>query len=84
MLMFVSIITIIHCHADDYHQQYSQPLSFSPSSVDRLVGLVVKASASRVEDLGFESRLRWDLSGSSHTSDFKIGFPVATREDVIG
>ena len=37
----------------------------------RLVGLVVKASASRAEDPGFESRFRWDFSGSSHTSDFK-------------
>ena len=31
--------------------------------VDRLVGLVVKASASRVEDPGFESRLRQDFFG---------------------
>ena len=30
---------------------------------DRLVGLVVKASASREEDPGFESRLRRDFSG---------------------
>ena len=47
--------------------------------VNRLVGLVVKASASRAEDPGFESRLCRDfLGGSSHTSDFKIGTPVAT------
>ena len=45
---------------------------------DRLGGLVVKASASRAEGPGFESRLRRDFSGSSHTSDFKIGTPVAT------
>ena len=45
---------------------------------DRLVGLVVKASTSGVEDPGFESRLRRDFSGSSHTSDLKIGTPVAT------
>ena len=32
----------------------------------RLVGLVVKASASRGEDPGFESRLRRDFFGSSH------------------
>ena len=44
----------------------------------RLVGLVVKASASKAEDPEFESRLRRDFSGSSHTSDFKIGTPVAT------
>ena len=30
---------------------------------DRLVGLVVKVSASRAEDPGFESRLRRDFSG---------------------
>ena len=30
---------------------------------DRLVGLVVKASASRVEGPGFESRLRRDFFG---------------------
>ena len=39
---------------------------------------MVKASASGVEDPGFESRLRLDFSGSSHTSDLKIGTPVAT------
>ena len=44
----------------------------------RLAGLVVKASASRAEDPRFESRLRRDFSGSSHTSDLKIGTPVAT------
>ena len=44
----------------------------------RLVGLVAKAFASRAEDPGFESRLRRDFSGSSHTSDLKIGTPVAT------
>ena len=45
----------------------------------RLVGLEVKASASGVEDLGFESRLRRDFLGSSHTSDLKIGTPVASH-----
>ena len=30
------------------------------------------------EDPWFESRLRRDFFGSSHTSDFKIGTPVAT------
>ena len=37
-----------------------------------------KAYASRAEDPGFESRLRRDFSGSSHTSDLKIGTSVAT------
>ena len=49
-----------------------------PPSLDRLVGLVVKASASRAEDPGFKSRLRRNFSGSSHTSDLKIGTPAAT------
>ena len=44
----------------------------------RLVGQVVKASASRAEDPGFESRLRGIFSGSSQTSDFKIGNPAVT------
>ena len=39
---------------------------------------MVKASASGAEDPGFESSLRRDFSGSSHTSDFKIGTHVAT------
>ena len=47
------------------------------NTADRLAGLVVKASASRAEDLRSESRLRRDFSGSSHTSDLKIGTPVA-------
>ena len=52
--------------------------SFPSLPSHRLVGLVVKASASRTEDPGFESRLRRDFSGSSHTSDLKIGTPVAS------
>ena len=47
------------------------------SPPDRLAGLVIKASASGADDPGFESRLRRDFSGSSHTNDFKIGTPVA-------
>ena len=46
--------------------------------MDRLSGLVVKVSASRAKDSGFDSHLRRDFSGSSHTSDLKIGTPVAT------
>ena len=44
---------------------------------DRLVGLVERRPASRAEDPGFESRLRRIFSGSSHTSDSKIGTPLA-------
>ena len=56
--------------------QYS--LGFFSSWGNRLVGLEVRASTSRAEDPGFESRLLWDFSGSSHTSDFKIVTQVAT------
>ena len=49
-----------------------------PNLAHGLVGLVAKASASGAEDPGFESRLKQDFSRSSHTSDSKIGTPVAT------
>ena len=39
---------------------------------------MVKVSALGAEDLGFESGLRQDFSGSNHTSDLEIGTPVAT------
>ena len=66
---------------------YSLPGVISPDSFLMLImyclflcffGLVIKASASGAEDPGFKSRLRRDFSGSSHTSDLKIGTPVAT------
>ena len=44
-------------------QKSGQHLGRSPSLSHRLVGLVVKASASRAEDPGFESRLRRDFFG---------------------
>ena len=54
-------------------------MGFSERSVssceDLLVGLVVKASGSRAEDPGFDSRLQRDFSG---VSDSKIVTPVAT------
>ena len=47
-------------------------------SLHRLVGLVVKMSASVAEDPEFESRFRLEFSGSSRTSDLTIGTTVAT------
>ena len=45
----------------------------------RLVGLVVKASASRAEDPGVRIPPALGFfSGSSHTTDSKMGTPVAT------
>ena len=48
------------------------------TSSDCLAGLVVKASALRAEDPRFKSCLRQDFSGSSHTSDLKIGTTLVT------
>ena len=42
---------------------FCQPTPVSPFGSNCLVGLVVKASASRVEDPGLESRLRRDFFG---------------------
>ena len=59
------------------------PVSF-PSSSNKAVSCGPlcwpsgKASAWRAEDPGFESRLRQDFLGSSHTSDLKIGTPLVT------
>ena len=50
--------------------------AISQHTSHRLAGLA--ASASEAEDPGFEFRLRRDFPESSHTSDFKIGNPVAT------
>ena len=65
------------CHA---RQNFDNRFYFMylPRSDDCLVGLVVKAPASEAENPGFESHLRRDFSGSSHTSDLQIGTPVAT------
>ena len=57
---------------------FSQSLLFSLTTLSRLIGLVVKVSASRGADPGFDSHLYQDFSGSIHTSDLKIGTPVAT------
>ena len=46
--------------------------------IDCLIGIVVKVSTSRAEDPGFKSACTGIFPGSSHTSDLKIGTPVAT------
>ena len=58
--------------------KFSLKSNIRRQQVNCLDGVVVKASASRAEDPGFESHLRRDFSGSSHTSDSRIGTPVAT------
>ena len=45
---------------------------------DRLIGLVVEASPLRTEDPGLNPACAGIFPGSSHTSDLKIGTPVAT------
>ena len=47
----------------------TSPLSAVSCTECHLFGLVVMGSASRASDPVFESRLRLDFSGSSHTSD---------------
>ena len=66
---------------------YGYSVNIAPPSahLDRLLGQVVKAPASRAEDLGFDSRFsREDFHGSSHISDLKIGTPVAALPGDIG
>ena len=68
------------CHT---HTRPCQPMLqwYTPNitcTQDCHVGLVVKASTSKTEDLGFESRLSRDFLRLSHTSDLKIVTPVAT------
>ena len=76
-------VSIIHagdsdCYSDGrFQDRLGSHAIRRPLREDRLGGPVVKVSASRVEGPGFESRLRREFSGSSHTSDFKIGTPVA-------
>ena len=55
--------------------EYFELTCSQPLSQYRFVGPVVKVSASRAADPGFDSR--GDFSGSSHTSDIYTGTPVA-------
>ena len=74
-------ITPLESVKNDEFRQYLVGKDFC--AVDRLLGLVVKMSASRVAVLGFCSRLcRGDFSVSSHTSYLKIGTPVVTLPGV--
>ena len=47
-------------------------------SLDRLAGLVVRRPPRERKILGSNPACAWIFSGSSHTSDSKIGTPVAT------
>ena len=63
-------------HTHTHTHTHTHAHTHTHTHTHRLGGLVLKASASKAEDPGFEFRLRRDLSGSSHTSDFKIGTPA--------
>ena len=83
MPIFKSLIWL-HPQISSWRKQESKPRTFRSQAdalttrQDRLVGLVVEASASRVEDLEFDSRLHpGDLSESSPTNDLKIRTPVS-------
>ena len=59
-----------------------ESITFLQAGTDIYVRLFISwllsyTSASRAEDPGFESCSHQDFSGSSHTSDSKIGTPVA-------
>ena len=68
------------CNQPNCFFMQSQHTDTGPTMLgtDPVTASVVKVSASRAEDPRFESLLRQDFSGLSHTSDFKIGTPVAT------
>ena len=72
-----SLTAVLPAYMHTYRYYTSAFISLQSS--DRLVGLVVKASASSAADLGFHSRFCCgDISGSSHISDFIICTPVTT------
>ena len=79
-VVWCGVVQDIKSKDTDQYDSAGEIWGQSPVSLswDRLSGLVVKASTSRAEDPGFESRLRRDFSESSHTSDLQIGTPVAT------
>ena len=62
-LCLLSVLTPFHCVSVPLFLFTIVPLSHCFSVPDRLVGLVVKASASRAEDPGFEPRWRRDFFG---------------------
>ena len=77
--------TYSNCNTDTFFYVTLPTLIFSPLAQiqvllnsDRLVGLVVKASASRAEDPGFKARLQRDFSRVELYQWLKIGTPVAT------
>ena len=58
-----------------FYLAYAAPVSMSE---DRLVGLVVRCPPREREIPGSNPAYDGIFSGSRHTSDFKIGTPVAT------
>ena len=59
-------------------------LRLSLCSVNHLVGLVVMRPPRERKILGSNPACAGIFSGTSHTSDLKIGTPVATLPGVIG
>ena len=76
LLNFTCYHTEIEVADQTFYLTQSQYTVFSTKNPP--LGLVVNSSASGTEDPGFEFRLPQDFSGSSHTSDIKIGTPVST------
>ena len=63
MITMTTITTIITTTTTYFYYDNDDLLLLLLLLLDRFVGLVVKASASRVEGPGFESRLRRDFFG---------------------
>ena len=73
----------VPCHVTPHHSTLCYTLHYIMLHCEffitkRLVGLVVKSPASRAADRSSIATFAGIFSGSSHTSDFKIGSPVAT------
>ena len=63
VVVFVELVVVVVVDAVIFLSAVVAVVVFVLLFLHRLVGLVVKASASRAEDPGFESRLRRDFFG---------------------
>ena len=82
LFLFFFFLAWHTCHCNfprvSMHACLSNSKETLPLELNRIVGPVVKASASRAADPGFDSRfLRGKFSWSRHTGDLKVGTPLA-------
>ena len=72
---------VLQCDPSEYQLVCHMVRWLVSSSPYRLVGVVVMHPPRERKIRGSSFALRRDFSGSSHTSDLKIGTPVATLPD---